>query len=150
MKRYIVAGVLVGVVVAGSTASLVAQEEPTPVQEGTKMLQGEVIDPALYLREGRHGPEVEELIYDGVDAGQTLALLEDETQAVYLFLAGEPGADPNELLYEHVGRRVTATGSVYERGGLKGIVVTAIEPIESTAESTATQAPPSEVGPSVE
>jgi len=139
MIRRVAVGLLVGVFVAACAALLIAQEE-------TKTLQGEVIDPALYLREGRHGSEVEELIYDSVDAGQTLALLEDETQAVYLFLAGESGADPNELIYEHVGRRVKATGPVYERGGLKGIVVTTIEPIESTA----TQAQPSEAGLSFE
>jgi len=97
-------------------------------------LRGEVIDPALYLREGRHGAEAEDLIFDAVDAGQTLALLEDGTQTVYLFLAGESGEDPNDLLYEHVGRRVTVTGIVHERGGLKGIVPTAVEPSEPSSQ----------------
>jgi len=110
-----------------------AQEEQFPAEDETTILQGEVIDPALYLREGRHGPEAEDLIYDAVDGGQTLAVLEAGTDTIYLLLAEEPGEDPNELLYEDVGRRVKVTGLVYERGGLKGIVVTSVEPLEATA-----------------
>lgn len=107
--------------------------------EGSQTLQGEVVDPALYLREGRHGPEVEDMIYDAVDGGQTLALL-DDAGSLYLFLAGEAGADPNELLYEHVGRKIKISGTVYERGGLKGIVVTSVESLES-AEAQAIEPP---------
>jgi len=118
--------VLMGVILLSSGVASLAQEASTT-------LQGEVIDPALYLREGRHGLEVEDLIYDAVDGGQTLALLEDGTETLYLFLAKEPGEDPSELLYDYVGQRVKVTGSVYERGGLKGIVVTAAEPLETPA-----------------
>ncbi len=99
----------------------------------TKTIQGEVVDPALYLRDGRHGKEVEDLIYDAVDGGQALALLEDGTSTLYLLLAGEPGSDPNELVYEYAGRHVKATGTVYERGGVKGLVVTGVAPLEGQA-----------------
>ena len=125
MSRLGRVGVIVGVLIAGFAGELWAQE--------TKTIQGEVVDPALYLRDGRHGKEVEDLIYDAVDGGQALALLEDGTSTLYLLLAGEPGADPNELVYEYAGRHVKATGSVYERGGVKGLVVTAVEPLEGQA-----------------
>ena len=118
-------GLWMGIVLVGCAGSALAQE--------TKTIQGEVLDPALYLRDGRHGTDVEDLIYDAVDGGQALALLEDGTGALYLLLAGEPGADPNELVYEYAGRRVKAAGSVYERGGVKGLVVTAVEPLEGHA-----------------
>ena len=101
--------------------------------EDLKTIQGEVVDPALYLREGRHGKDVEELIFDAVDGGQALALLEDGTGSLYLFLAGEPGADPNELVYEYAGRSIKATGPVYEKGGVRGIVVTDIESLAGPA-----------------
>ena len=118
----------------------------TALAEGQQTLQGEVVDPALYLREGRHGTEVEDMLYDAVDGGQTLALL-DTTNTVYLFLGSEAGADPNELLYEHVGRKVNVTGTVYERGGLKGIVVTSVESLEP-AEAKAVEPPATPSSPS--
>ncbi len=125
MSRRLVLGGLASVCILGIAAPLSAQT--------AKSLQGEVIDPALYLREGRHGQEAEDLIYDAADSGQTLALLEDGTGAVYLLLAGEPGDDPNESAYEYVGRRIKATGTIYERGKLWGIVVTNVEPLEAPA-----------------
>ena len=121
MRRPIVS-ILLGMALFGLAASAGAEE--------VKTIQGEVVDPGLYLREGRHGVAVEDLMYDAVDGGQTLALLEDGTETVYVLLAGEAGEDPNELVYEYVGRRVKATGMVHERGGLKGIVLTSAEPLE--------------------
>lgn len=103
-------------------------EEGAAAQEGrSATVQGEIIDPALYLREGRHGLEAKDLIDKAVDRGQTLALLEEGTNAVYLFLAEEAGQDPNDLVYEHAGRWVRVTGTVYERRGLKGIVASSVE-----------------------
>ena len=113
-------------------AHTVCAEEPPPMK-----LRGEVVDPALYLREGRHGSELEADTYEAVDGGQTLALLEDGTGVVYLFLAAQSGEDPNELAYDYVGKAVTVTGTVYERGGIKGVVPTAVEPV--TPSSAAAQ-----------
>ena len=97
----------------------------------TTTVEGEIIDPALYLREGRHGPDVEDLISQAAHAGQTLALLEEGTETVYLFLASESRENPNEFLYDHIGHRVSVTGFLYERGGLTGIVPTDILPLET-------------------
>lgn len=113
--------VLVGMVLGGLAASAHAEDVT---------IQGEVIDPGLYLREGRHGLEVEEQTFDAVDGGQSLALLQDDTGAVYFCLAAQPGDDPNEWLYEYVGRRVAVTGEVYERGGATGIVITNVQPLD--------------------
>lgn len=102
----------------------------------TTTIQGELIDPALYLREGRRGMEAEDAIYDAVDAGQTLAILEDGTGTIYLLLAGESGEDPNDLAYEHIAHRVKASGTVYERGGLKGLVAMSVESLEAPVAQT--------------
>ena len=110
--------------------------------EDIKTVQGEVIDPALYLREGRHGKDVEELIFDAVDGGQALALMEDGTGTLYLLLASSPGSDPNELVYAYAGRHVKATGMVFERGGMRGMVVTNVESLEGPAAAV-----PSDVEP---
>ena len=98
-------------------------------QAETKTVIGEIVDPSLYVREGRHGPELVDQTYQAVDGGQTLALL-DDTGTLYVLLAEEPGEDPNELVYDYVNQKVKVTGTFYERGGLRGVVVASVEPLE--------------------
>jgi hypothetical protein len=105
----------------------------------TKTIQGEVIDPALYLREGKHGKEFENQIYDSVDSGQTLGILEDVSGNVYLFLASEPGIDPNDMAYDYAGRKVKVTGTVFEKSGVRGVVPTSVEPLEPIPQETGTE-----------
>ena len=113
-----------------SGAATSAAEVSASMPEQT--FQGEIVDPATYLREGLHGPETTAHVYETADSGQTLALLTHDTQMVYVLLAKNPGDDPNDLFYDHIGQQVTVTGRVYERGGLSGIVVTSVESPEST------------------
>ena len=101
---------------------------PAAQAEQTVTLLCEVVDPSLYLKEGRYGPELTDRTYESVDGGQTLALLDAKTGALYLLLTEESGEDPNELVYDYVNQTVTVTGRLYERGGVKGIVVQSVEP----------------------
>jgi hypothetical protein len=114
-------GVLVGMIALTVAGDALAQE--------TKTLQGEIVDPASYVKDGRHGLEMEDETYEAVDGGQTLAVLEQGTGTLYLLLAEEAGEDPNELAYDYVNMEVAVMGTVYERGGLRGIVATSIEPV---------------------
>ena len=111
---------VLGVSLLGISGGAMAQE--------TKTFTGEIVDPAEYLKDGRHGLEMEDETFEAVDGGQTLALLEDGTGNLYLFLGAEAGEDPNELAYDYVNQTVTVTGAVYERGGLRGIVADSVEP----------------------
>ena len=115
-----------------------------PAAAPAQTLQGEVVDPAAYLKEGRRGSDAVERTFEAVDGGQTLALLQDGTDTLYLFLAEEPGEDPNELVYDHVNQRMKITGNVYARSGMHGIVVSSAEPIEppETAAPAAPTPPP--------
>jgi len=99
---------------------------------------GEIVDPAAYLKEGRRGPEAVSQTFEAVDGGQTLALLEDGADTLYLFLAEVPGEDPNELVYDHVNQRMKVTGQLYSRGGMQGIIASSIEPLEPTDPQTDT------------
>ncbi len=117
-----------------------AEEQTHPTVAATapaaekQTIQGEIVDPAGYLKEGRRGSEVTERTFEAVDGGQTLALLEDGTDTLYLFLTEEPGEDPNELVYDHVNQHMKIAGRVYARSGMHGIVVSSAEPLE-TAET---------------
>lgn len=104
---------------------------PQGFAEGEQVIQGEIVDPAAYLQDGSHGPERVNQTYEALDGGQTLALLEDGTDTLYLLLAEAPGEDPNELVYDYVNQRLTVTGTVYERAGLKGIVIQSVRIAEA-------------------
>jgi hypothetical protein len=134
MRRLVKCSVIVCALVG--TAVLCGPQPAGWAQEQT--LQGEVVDPAAYLKDGRRGLEAEEDTYAAVDGGQTLALLEDVTGSLFLFLAEEPGEDPNELVYEYVNRKVKVTGAVYDGGGLRGLVASSVQPLEPAAASSQT------------
>ena len=109
-----------------------AQEERT--------VEGEIVDPAGYLKNGSRGPDAVELTYEAVDGGQTLALL-DAGGVLYLLLTEEPGEDPNELVYDYVNQKVKVTGKVYERSGAKGIVAASVESLEPADAKTPAPSP---------
>ena len=101
---------------------------PPAFTQGEQTLKVEVVDPATYLKTAQHGPELTDQTYEAVDGGQTLALLDPQTNTLYLLLTEAAGEDPNELVYDYANQTVTVTGRVYERGGMKGIVVLSVEP----------------------
>jgi hypothetical protein len=108
---------MVGVAIPAAAA-----EEPTT-------LKGEIVELGLYLREGRHGAAVTEAAYEMGTDHATLALLDEEADTLYLIVGKGLGQNPNELAYSYLTQRVLVTGVLYERSGLKGIVVTSIEPV---------------------
>jgi hypothetical protein len=108
---------------------------PPAAAQSTQTLEGEIVDPAAYLKEGARGLSTVDQTYEAVDGGQTLAFLEDQTGALYLLLAEAAGEDPNELAYDYVNQKVKLTGTVHERGGLKGVVVVSIELVQPPAEA---------------
>lgn len=131
MSRWIARG-LVGVAVGALVGSSLCPQAFADEQ----VVEGEIVDPAAYLKDGRHGPEQVDQTYEAVDGGQTLALL-DGSNTLHVFLAPEAGEDPNELVYDYVNQQVKVTGTLYERGGLKGIVVASVEPVAAPSATSA-------------
>lgn len=127
MMRAVIRG-FAGLVVFGLVVPL---RGAVAAEAEQQTIVGEVVDPGLYLKEGRHGPETTDQTYQAVDGGQTLALLDSANGTLYLLLPEEPGEDPNELVYDHVNKQVKVTGAVYERDGVHGVVPAAVEPLES-------------------
>ena len=105
-----------------------------------QVIEGEILDPAAYLKDGRHGSETTDQTYEAVDGGQTLALLDDKG-ALYLLLAEEAGEDPNEFVYDSVNKHVKVKGRIYERGGVRGVVITSVEPADAVLLPLAPDAP---------
>lgn len=124
-------------------ANAAAPENPPvkPPADNEKSMQAEVVDPAVYLKDGLHGTDRIEQTYEAVDGGQTLALLEEGTNALYLLLAEQPGEDPNELVYDYANQVVKVKGRVVERGGLRGIILTSAEPVAAAPGNTTSGLP---------
>ena len=125
VARVVIVGI--GVVLAPGVAAAAPAQAPT--QEQT--IQGEVVDPAMYLKEGQHGSTVSSQTYEAVDGGQTLAILDRATGDLYLLLAENSGDDPSGVVYDYINQPVVVKGRVYERGGMRGMVVTSAEPVEA-------------------
>ena len=142
-QRTAVTAAVLAVAFAGGGV-LCAENAPAPATTpgSQQAITGEVVDPSSYLRHGHRGAEMEEQTYAAVDGGQSLALLEDGTETLYLFLSEQAGEDPNELAYDYINQKVTAKGQVYERGGLKGLVASSVEPVAPPAEAATTPATP--------
>ena len=117
------------VAAAGGFACLSAAQA-----EQTVTLQCEVVNPSTYLKEGGHGADLTDQTYEAAEGGQTLALLDPKTGTLYLLLTEEPGEDPNELVSDYANQLVTVTGRLYERGGMKGLVILSVEPPQPAAE----------------
>jgi hypothetical protein len=115
---------------------------PLVFAQHEETLRGEIVDPAAYLKSGTRGPELANETYEALEGGQTLALLDDATNTLYLLLAGEPGEDPNELVYDYVNQPLHVTGTVYERGGARGLVVKSVKPDAPPEGATASSSTP--------
>ncbi len=110
-----------------------------------RSFQAEVVDPGAYLKDGSRGPDQADQTYQAVESGQTLALLDEPSGSLYLLLADNPGDDPNTLVYDYVNQKVQVSGWVYAKGGVQGIVLTSVEPLEPSESAAASpvDAPPS-------
>ena len=118
----------------GSVACAHSEESHRVIDPSAKevTLRGEVVDPVLFLKRGLHesdDPAQREEICQAADRGQALAILEEGSGELYLLLPEHPGKDPNELVYDFVGQPVSVTGYVYERNGVRGLVVISAEPV---------------------
>jgi hypothetical protein len=81
---------------------------------------GEVIDSVCYLTHGSLGKEHKACADACVKQGVSLAILEDKTGQVFVSLPADH-SNPNAKLSAFVAERVRVTGTLYTKGGLKGI-----------------------------
>jgi len=87
---------------------------------------GEVIDPVCYLAHGSTGKEHKPCAEYCVKQGISLGILEEKTGQVYVSLPVDH-TNPNAKLKDFIADKVKVTGTVYSKGGLKGIYVKNVE-----------------------
>jgi hypothetical protein len=87
---------------------------------------GEVIDPVCDLSHGSVGQEHKACAEYCVKQGISLGILEDKTGQVYVSLPADH-SNPNAKLKDFIADKVKVTGTLYSKGGLKGLHVKTVE-----------------------
>ncbi|HKA23884.1 MAG TPA: hypothetical protein VKF80_02755 [Candidatus Eisenbacteria bacterium] len=100
-------------------ASTMSHEATAPAKNVT----GEVVDMGCYLAHEAHGEKHIACGTKCVAGGMPMGLLTADG-GLYLLTLNHDNADPYNALKKMVGKNVTVTGPVNERGGMKGIDVT--------------------------
>jgi len=122
----VVAAASAATTMSNSAAKPAAKPAATMSHEATapdKTLTGEVLDMGCYLAHEEHGAKHVACGTKCVAGGMPMGLLTADG-SVYLVTMNHDNADPYNQLKKMVGQTVTVTGSVSERGGMKGIDVT--------------------------
>ena len=146
-----VAVLLVGIVVAataqekatepakGPAAAGESKGSAAPAKLGAKTIIGEVIDPACWVINGAKGDAHKECMIACAKSGQTLAILEQKTNKIYILATERPGDDPNRGVIDYAGQKVMVKGKVFSRGGLIAIQVASVEPYSAAKASQASR-----------
>ena len=109
---------LIAMIVAAGTAR--AEGKPATVK-------GYVIDSACTFVKDLKKPISSECAVACAKAGSPLVILGDDGE-IYWPISGEmPAAGQNERLIPLAGQRVTVTGTVYQKGGSRAIVINKVE-----------------------
>ena len=106
---------------AKKPANTMSHEATAPA----KSVTGEVVDMGCYLAHEAHGEKHVACGTKCVAGGMPMGLLTADG-GLYLITLDHDNADPYNKLKGMVGKTVTLTGSVNERGGMKGLDVTAV------------------------
>jgi uncharacterized protein GlcG (DUF336 family) len=100
-------------------ASAIAQTKDTT-------LTALVVDTGCYVSHNTKGPQHTTCATACAKAGVPVALLDEATGTLYLPIATDH-KNPNARFLPFIEKKVKVTGSVMEKGGLKGFAVKTIE-----------------------
>lgn len=90
----------------------------------TKII-GEVVDSVCYVSHDSKGADHAECARDCARQGISLGILEEKTGRVFISLPVDHSS-PNAKLLDHIARRVEVEGTVFSKGGLRGIFVESV------------------------
>ena len=89
-------------------------------------ITGEVVGSACYIRDGIKGEKHAKCAIMCAEAGGILSIL-DETSGKLIIPIAKRGKNPNELLLQFVGQRVSVKGTYLDKNGLTGIEISSVE-----------------------
>ena len=131
MKRIVMllsAGLLV-LCVSASFAHDMAGMEKAAVK---KTITGEVVDTGCYLSHAAHGEKHVECATKCINQGMPMGLLTDNG-TLYLITMNHDNADPYNNLKAQAGKKVSITGTILSRNGMKAIEAEEFKPMAVNA-----------------
>jgi len=96
----------------------------------TSTVKGYVLDSACAFTKGLKKPISAECAIACAKAGSPLVILAPSGTIYWPIADTTPSSSQNEKLLPFAGKRVTASGKVFDRGGSKAIVISKIEAAE--------------------
>ena len=105
---------------AASAASFGQEKKATTIS-------GEVLDMACYSASGASGEGHKSCAASCIKGGSPMGLLTSDGK-VYLIVENHDKKDAYAEAQKHAGEKITATGTLSERGGLKAIIVDEVKP----------------------
>ena len=119
--RTVLASMMIATLALVSLPAMASDGEETSVK-------GEILDLACYISRDGHGPDHAKCAEKCVKGGQPMGLLAKDG-TVYVLFADHGDASSFEKAKDYAGKKVEVTGSLTERGGVKGITVQGVKAI---------------------
>jgi hypothetical protein len=94
-----------------------------PDQAKSQTVTGWVLDSACAFTKQLDKPISRECALACAKKGSQLVILQDDGTIYWPIAESTPAAGQNERLLPYAGKRVTATGKVYARGGSQAVVI---------------------------
>lgn len=92
-----------------------------------KTITGWVLDSACAFTKGLDKPISRECALACARKGSPLVILQDDGAILWPVSDSMPAVGQNDRLLPYAGKRVTATGKVYSKGGSQAIVIARLE-----------------------
>ena len=101
----------------------------TPKVSKTVTVSGTVVDTGCYLSHETKGGQHVTCATACAKAGVPLAIVDEKTGTVYLPVAADH-KNQNTRLMPFIEKKVKATGTLVDKGGMKGIILKTVEAAE--------------------
>jgi len=117
---------LISLSTLGTILSFTLLSLPSSAQSKETTVKGELLDLDCYMASGAHGNDHKSCADMCIGGGAPMGVLTPQGK-VYLLVAGHNKKEPYEEAKKHAGEEVSVTGTVTEKDGIKGIVVTDVK-----------------------
>ena len=108
-----------------------SQTKKTQDKETT--VKGEVVDVSCYLAHGKGGTgdDHKSCAEACAQHGGPLGILTSDGKLYVSVMPDDHKSGPNQILMDHIAQKVSATGMVRAKNGVRGIMITKVEPGEA-------------------
>jgi len=94
--------------------------------DDSKTISGEILDMKCYMASGAHGDGHKDCSASCINGGAPMGILTDDGK-VYLLIKDSKHSDAYDDAKKLAGAKVTATGTVSEKGGVQALIVTEVK-----------------------